>query len=483
MESWRSALARYAGKRAVIYAFILCALPLGVVSAVLTPLGQSPDEPAHVARAAGLLHGAILGVRKHEYDGVTGKSLEVTGVKVDRGLFAASLAPTTMIGNHPIVTIGDLSAAWSMPADHSKIFPDLPNTATYFPVPYLPATLGLAAGLAVRAPPFDCVTLARLCMLAAFIALGAAALALTRFGEAALLATLLLPMTVFLAGSVNEDGVLIGMACLSAALLTQGSTGARRLGLLVLAVFLGSKPPYIGLFAVFLLPLASAGLWIRLRDIAIACVPVMIWVGLIVAFVIIPYGQTPYHPGPLYAGDHSIVMDHADARANLAVLLAKPIRLITLPWNTVVVWGRNTICGMIGILGPLLIGLPMPLYVAWGISLGIAYAGAFLQRRPVPQSAGEASANFVVTAAAAFGTFWLINIVFYLDWTDVGDTVISGVQGRYLIPILPFLLFGIPGRQWRFTLPPLLPALPAVLMGIFDIAYVPAKLVWTYYVH
>jgi hypothetical protein len=74
-------------------------------------------------------------------------------------------------------------------------------------------------------------------------------------------------------------------------------------------------------------------------------------------------------------------------------------------------------------------------------------------------------------------------ITSYLDWTNVGLAYIDGMQGRYLLPLLPFLLLGIPGFRWRFTLPPLLPALPAIAMGIFDIGYIPMKLVWTYYLH
>jgi hypothetical protein len=74
-------------------------------------------------------------------------------------------------------------------------------------------------------------------------------------------------------------------------------------------------------------------------------------------------------------------------------------------------------------------------------------------------------------------------VMFYLDWSNLGLGIIDGMQGRYLLPLLPFLLFAIPGFRWRFRLPLLLPALPAVAMGIFDIGYIPMKLVWTYYLH
>jgi len=48
--------------------FLVCALPTGLCLALLTPIGQVADEPAHIARAAGLLHGQIMGQRFTVHD-------------------------------------------------------------------------------------------------------------------------------------------------------------------------------------------------------------------------------------------------------------------------------------------------------------------------------------------------------------------------------------------------------------------------------
>ena len=65
------------------------------------------------------------------------------------------------------------------------------------------------------------MVLARLCMLAAFLVLGGVALYVAAYGEALLFCVLLMPMTLSLAGSLNQDGILIGLACLSAAAMTR----------------------------------------------------------------------------------------------------------------------------------------------------------------------------------------------------------------------------------------------------------------------
>ena len=162
--------------------------------------------------------------------------------------------------------------------------------------------MGLALGLAVKAPPFLCFLLARLFMLAAFLALGALALWVTAFGEAALLVVLIMPMTLFLAGTMNEDGVLIAAVCLACAAMTRNTPGFRLLGWTLFMLFLGAKPPYILMLGAFLLPLSGPGFSRRLREVAIACVPVLIWVVVITVFVMVPFGKGEYQPGPLIPG-------------------------------------------------------------------------------------------------------------------------------------------------------------------------------------
>ncbi|MDE8345680.1 MAG: DUF2142 domain-containing protein [Acidocella sp.] len=461
-------------RRIMMMMFVLCALPVGLLTALVTPAGQSPDEPNHLARAAGLLHGAVLAVRRPGGQ---------TGVMVDTGLYVASFAPVTMIGVHHVVTASGFLEDRAQLPDHKLIFVDLPNTAAYFPAPYLPATLGLALGLLVKAPPFACFLLARLGMLAAFLALGVAALWVAAYGEALLLTVLLMPMTLFLAGTVNEDGVLIGMVCLACAALTRGAQGWRVLALVLFGLFLGSKAPYIPLLAVFLLPLAGGRFRARLRDVLVTGTAVTLWVALITVFVIVPFGQPLHHPGPLYTGDPWIWLHQTDAAANLHILLARPIRFLALPVFTEAIWGVQILREAVGVLGALEIQLPNGYYAAWAVCGGAALVGLVFVRRPVAARPRVAAGSALVVGFLLLFTYWLLFIVFYLDWTEVGNLVIDGVQGRYILPMLPFLLFAVPGWQGRLALPKLWPALPTLMMGLFDIGYVPVKLVWTFYLH
>jgi hypothetical protein len=246
---------------------------------------------------------------------------------------------------------------------------------------------------------------------------------------------------------------------------------------------LGGKPPYILMLGVFLLPFLGGGFWLRLRQVAVASVPVLIWVALILAFVVVPFHKPMFHPGPLYPGNPNIWMDHSDARENLHILLSPPTRLISLPWRTVLFCGPQRVRQIVGVLGLLQIYLPDYIYLAWALCGVVALLGLVFTRHPVELSNANKILNFLFVLFLMAATCWVLMIQFYLDWTTIGLDWIDGIQGRYFLPLLPFLLFAIPGFRWRFALPPLLPALPAIALGIFDIGYIPMKLVWGFYLH
>jgi len=253
-------------KKILIIIYLLCAFPTGISLAFLTPPGQVPDESAHMARAAGLLHVAILATKKSFTDLKTGQVMLQSGVKVDHGLFAVSFGHVTETAGQDKVTLADYDATRNEPSAHDRIFVSIPNTATYFPLAYIPAALGLRAGLAANANPFDCMILARVAMLIAALGLGASALWVATYGEAFILAVLLLPMTLFLAASLNEDGVLISLACLGAAAFTvdmRARPKARRIALACLVTILTSKPSYLPILGLALVPFEWRGLWRR----------------------------------------------------------------------------------------------------------------------------------------------------------------------------------------------------------------------------
>ncbi|WP_297492010.1 DUF2142 domain-containing protein [Acidocella sp.] len=488
---WRGWAERYCGKAAIMAVFLLCALPGTILTALLTPPGQSPDEVTHYARALGLLHGVILGVRHEDTDPLTGRPEWQTGLKVDTGDFRLAFGAVTQVDQRPVETFDDWNTIERSPQDPDLLYVGLPNTATYFPAAYVPGALGAAmAKYIFNETPLHVFITARIFMAVAFMAVGLGTLYVAAYGEALLVSVLLLPMTVFLAGTLNQDGLLIAMTCLAASCLTRAARGWRIAGLVVFALVLGAKPPYILLLGVFALPLFAPGFWRRLTDMALALLPVLGWIGLISLLVVVPYGKAQYFPGPLYAGNHAVLMDHANAGAQLHILMERPRRFLALPYYSLMRDSYSNFITMIGVLGPLQIVMPHGYYAIWGVCLALTLLGLLVTRRPYDVPPGMALVNFIAVGAAVGVTLWGLYIIFYLDWTNVGLPDIDGIQGRYLLIFLPFALFAIPHlqsfpglRHVRFALPPLLLALPSLGMAVFDIGYIPLKLVLNYYLH
>ncbi|MBU6398330.1 MAG: DUF2142 domain-containing protein [Rhodospirillales bacterium] len=462
------------------FLFLACALPVLALAALLTPPGQSPDEPAHLVRTESLLHGALLLTRKPRFDPGSGKMDEQVGMKIDAGLLAAGFGITTQIDGHPVVTKTDAAQLRQIPWAHQRIFAGIPNTATYFPLAYLPPAIGLGVGKLLGASPFTCVILARLADAAAYLMIGAAALALAAYGRALLLAVLLLPMSLFLGATLDQDGILVALTCLACAGITRGTPGGRRLGFAAFLVVLLAKPPYLPLLGLFALPLAWPGFWRRAGEVILASLPVLIWAAIIVLFVTVPFGKPPYHPGPLFAGA-DVLMDHTNTAANLHILLADKARFVTLPVHTLVLWGAAKLAEMVGVLGLLQVTFPHWFYGLWWGAVVAAWLGGFVSPRPNPLPLRVCLLNGAVVLAVIILTAWLIMISFYLSWTNVGMDFIDGLQGRYALLLLPFLLFAAPALGgW---LPEWVAALPVVLLGGWDIGYIPLKIMWFYYLH
>jgi uncharacterized membrane protein len=470
--------------------FLLCALPVSVTTALVTPPGQSPDEVTHYCRALGLMRGIILGVRHSDVDPLTGKLEWKTGLKVPVGDLVSSIGNITVLTPYrPLVTLEDWNKSERVAPNSYLFYVNLPNTATYFPAAYAPAALGVVVVRVFHVTPLHCFITARLFMVTAFMLVGLATLYIAAYGEALLVTVLLLPMTLFLAGTINQDGLLTAMTCLAAACLTRDTRGWRIAGLVVFALVLGAKPPYILLMGVFALTLFAPGFWRRFLDMAVALLPVLGWIVVIALFVVVPYGKQQYFPGSLYSGDHSVPMDHANAAAQLHILLERPRRFLALPYYSTMHDAYADFITLIGVLGPLQILLPPDFYNCWGACLIFVAVGLLFTCRPVavPRTA---LLNFIVILGAIGVTYWLLLITFYLDWTNVGAPDIDGIQGRYLLIFLPFVLFAIPSlqsvpglRRLRFTVPPLLLALPTAGMALYDIGYIPLRLVLNYYLH
>jgi hypothetical protein len=420
-------------RRWLVLGFLICAAPVGLLAAWLTPAMQVPDEAAHTVRAAGLLHGAVLARRVWAPDELMGNEGWEAGLRASVPLMSVALSRD----RHGPLRADAPRRRFNL---RRLFFFYVPNTAMYFPAAYVPAALRLAA-----------------------------------YGEAVLLAVLLLPLPVLLAGSFNQDAVLVALTCAGVAALTRPQAGWRLAGLTALTLLAAAKPPYALLMGLYVLPLSAPGLARRLLALAGAWGAVGLWVAMMAASVIVPFDIVSqdgmhavfYHPGPLYTGDPAAWLYLTDPAAQLAGLLANPPAIVGVLVRTFAAMQWRMAYDLIGRFGRLELPVGWWLGLLWGLAMLAALAGG--GRVPGQRRAGLAAWGLIA------GSLIAVMLSIYLDNTPVGSLTVVGFFPRYLLPLAPCLVLALPARQGAGW------AVAAVLaLGLFDLAYLPALLWRTY---
>lgn len=401
--------------------FFLLALLTGWLLAGVLPPGQAADEAAHAVRVEALSHGQVLGHR----EGAAG-GFAASPALPDVAFKAFPRHPQTRAERDAMEAV---AWVWGTPR-----FYDLGTVATYFPAAYLPAAVAVLAARRLHATPAQAFMAGRRANVLAFALGGAVALALARRGRALVAAALLLPMPLGLAASLSGDAMLVALAALAAACLTRGGQRAWWAAAALLTVVGMTKLPY----APLLLALLAAGrpaFPVRLGAVALSAALMLGWTAYNQAAVMGTVPWPPYDSGPLWPGP-SRPFAAFDPAAQLQVLLAHPAQAAALVIRTLCqetqLWPN-----LIGVLGWLSIAMPDWLYALWTATLALAALGLLAECGPAPAPALAALLGIALSA-------WAVMLAQYLGWTPVGATAIAGVQGRYFLPLLPFLAVAVP---------------------------------------
>lgn len=461
----------------VLVFLLVCGLT-GLRLVYLTPMGQVADEPSHIARAAALTRGIVIG-RKVQFN--IGK---VAGVMVDQGLVDASNAELVPPGLNVHIPPAQRKSAQAIKWANKLWFDGASGSVEYLPIFYIPGSLGIGIGHLIGQSPLQALYTGRLLMLLGFLLMGGYALQVARFGRPLLFVFLALPMTLSLGASFNQDGMLIAACALCVALLTQEAATAPKARWIAAAIFAAvicSKPPYGLLLFCALIPLQWRGLGRRFLLMSLFAIPSIMWVLVMLRTSFTPSWGASYHPGPLLPGKASDVFTAPDAAANARVLFAHPLQMILLPYNYIIIDSTALIHEFFGTFGWLTIVMPDHVYHWWEAVLAAAVLAS------IAGANARSLSWHVIDALGILGlavvTVILMELSLYVSWTHVGAATISGVQGRYFLEIMPFLILALPRcggwinrvTQWRYSALSLETALtlPAVAIAIYDMFYLP----------
>lgn len=461
---FRDEKAALAVDRALPALFVILALPLMIFIALAVPPGQSPDEPNHVVRVASVAHGQITGRRGRNY-WVRDHFEPQTDVKLNLGT-----AEVAWLGTNPQQYYGAAVQAKirAVPWSSRTYVSDVPNTGTYPPFLYIPAATGLALVRLLGGTPYEAFIAERCAGALTYTLLGFLALMLARRGKLLLFVVLMLPAALWLGGTVHQDGVMIGLAVLAVALLTGAEASPRRVwwAAAALCLIILARPPLIPLALLIGVPLGfKRSTW----AIAIAAVPGLLWALLVVPRVSVPFFFAhSYLGGPLWQGAPKQIFYGTDPLAQAKILLSHPGRLLTLPLVTMLAEWNIRLGEMFGVVGALDLVLPDLFRECSALAMLAAIAGL-----------GRDGANRRLPwlAFGIIATVFLIYDAQYISWTHVGSELIEGVQGRYLLELVPFLALAGASRPaqvaWNF---------PAIVLAACSLVVVPVAVIGGYYV-
>jgi uncharacterized membrane protein len=407
--------------------FVALALPAGLFLALRTGPFQAPDEINHFLRAFQLSEGTVMPERVHS-DGST----DLVGGTLPLSLFNAC-EPFAAIRFNPSVKVDTTVTGTLLNTPFSyepRVFMGFNNTATYSPVPYVPQVIGIWVGRITGFSALRMMYAGRLVNLLCWVMLIALAIRITPVFKWVLVLVGLMPMAIFLAASLSADVMINGLAILFAAMVLRHAlaqeaavTLTGKVWFVVLCVLLATlrQGVYIPLvFMLLFIPSGNLGGWNRK----------VVFLSVVLVSAIAAAATWAY----LIRGFH-ITIERTDPAGQLAFITAHPWEYAKVLLRTLKEDGSIYLREVVGVLGWLDTELPRWIYLSY---LPLLASAALLdagEGRPMKRM------EKALIAAICLVVVLTIVTAEYITWTAMGGTLIAGLQGRYVIPlVVPMLL-------------------------------------------
>ena len=431
------------------FIFATSVIPILLFFILFVPVGEAPDERTHILRVDSVRHFSVSGFRFDVQDAL-GRPAKDVGVRADLALLDAATA--FPFGAQPAEK-QETFAKWiekrAIPWRGRREIASVPNTGIYPLTFYIPFAIGMEIARLADFGPYDSIIGARLFGAFSYVIIGALALSQAKSGRGMMFVLLCLPMTLYLASSVSQDGLTIAALCLSAALWTRDREDCSdpKRWLLGCAIFglAAMAKPYIAPLAVvgwLRMPRPASHPWkSRVVGAVIMLGPAIVWSLAMAAFVSTPFLRSPTPAGPLWTGAPGTIFATTSPIDQLRVVLAHPVTLFRLFFDALIDRSRVLWHEAIGVFGPLQWPLPDSLYKVWSWIIPTSLISDLLSAERDRQRQGyRPLIELCVGLGACALSIMLVYVLQYLTWTMVGDVRVEGVQGRYLLPIIAAMI-------------------------------------------
>ena len=407
--------------------FFVAALVFGLGYSFITGPFQVPDEMQHFDRVYAVSSGNLFG------------NVDRIPSSID---FIQGLAYKMAFHANIKFSFSEILTFYSTPLNQSETVQSyFPNAAVYSPLPHAPQAVGVLIGRVVNLSPLALLIFGRILNLFVWIFLGVAAIHITPLFKWVFVILLLMPMSIFQAASVSADSLLNGISFLCLATLFRFifvkdlKISLRQTAILILLVVTLAfcKPNYVVLFGLFLaIPMSkfsSKKNYFILAGLLFA-------VALLAAYLSLQIGKDLYMQ---FQGNGG-----AQPTNQIMILVNHPARFFTIALKSFQLFGEVYFKSYIGLLGWIDTPLPDILYISYPLILILV---ALLEHDKAVEVTLFQRAVFLIIPIIALG---VIILALYVTWTAYGQGWVDGLQGRYLIPIVPPLFLILYNNRVNF---------------------------------
>lgn len=414
--------------------FVYCALIFGILLITIIPPFQSPDEDSHFKRAYVISKGHLFPSSRN---GVVGYELPTDMIKY----ISEKL---TYIGNRDQkYTYSEEILDDKLPKDYSDVVFQSFSTVEITPVAYIAPATGIAfAKITTKLIGMDNISVvtmlhfARFFSLLLYVFLVYLAIKTTPILKKTFCILGLLPMSLALATAISYDSVLIAVSLLSTALILKliFDDDVKEISYKYLIAF--------GVIAFILLSIKIIYITVLIPLIFIPkekyggkITKILKYFGIVMAIAIVLYMLL--NKIPLMTLQRNAVQNNSGEQ--FRYILSNPISYLKT-WAKTMISNRNFyFSGIIGMFGLLDTYIPTIYIVIYSIGALAIVLSDF--------SMCQVKFDWKYKCISFFGSVATVFAVFtglYILWTSmelgVGAETITGVQGRYFIPIIPLAM-------------------------------------------
>lgn len=404
--------------------YLWLGIPISLIFLFLMPPFQVPDEPAHYFKALAIAEGQFT-----------------CGAPVSAPVNYVSLPDDTVLVKIQKVHEKKVSGTALHKALTNRASADEVSVPTAIctasPIGYIPQAIGLKIGLLTHAPPLVAFYIGRLLALLATTILLYLAIKISPFGKLAFFIISLLPMTVQQISAFSYDALHIGLILLFTAYLLKLTVEPGKISrqdaiqLIVLSLFAFNAKPGFFLFAflVFLLPRTKfpdvRKYWAYMIGFIVAHISLF----LLLRNIFVDLGGA--------------FKNHIDPQAQLMNVLSNPL---WFPFQVLqTLYGRPAYYFETTIFKPgwLTSSLPSLWYIFMGVAI-VLLLRSVAEKNPLSRN------QRLILLGVFLAQFLLVFLALYLAWTPVGNKHVIGIQGRYLLTLLPIFILSFYKSDFHF---------------------------------